>query len=432
MALTLGFASAVFGLRRALSSKSAELIREKEESARRLYEVSILKEIGEQTGYSLDVEQILQIIAGSLHQFINYCAVSYIVVLPDKLKLHTRLEQSVSNIFLADLKTKMLASLSALAGKDFKTAPLAETLSGVIVAEAVVEPIGSFFNIPLTISGSLSGLLTVAHVKPGLYKEADMTILYKIVNQASLAVTRLQAVVKKEEERIGKIREEFTSMIVHELRSPLDGIRKIIELFATQKILPTAQDFGDYIKLIYQSATSMLELVNDILDYSKFQAGKFDIHKEAGNLREVIKNRIDFYRVSAQNKKIKLASFVDDKVPTTFQFDAGAIKQVFNNFLSNALKFTPEGGLIEIRASLNDKFILVSVTDTGIGIPKEKQKDLFLKYKQIAQSPVYSEEKGTGLGLVIAKGIVESHSGSIGATSVEKQGSVFHFTLPVA
>ncbi|MEK7063055.1 MAG: GAF domain-containing protein, partial [Patescibacteria group bacterium] len=225
LALALGLASAVFSLRRALNSKNAELIREKEESARRLYEVSILKEIGEQTGYSLDVEQILQIIAGSLHQFINYCAVSYIVVLPDKLKLHTRLEQSVSNIFLADLKTKMLASLSTLAGKDFNTAPLAETRSGAIVVEAVVEPIGSFFNIPLTISGSLSGLLTVAHVKPGLYKEADMTILYKIVNQASLAVTRLQAVVKKEEERIGKIREEFTSMIVHELRSPLDGIR---------------------------------------------------------------------------------------------------------------------------------------------------------------------------------------------------------------
>jgi signal transduction histidine kinase len=262
-----------------------------------------------------------------------------------------------------------------------------------------------------------------------------------------------------EEVELEKVREEFTSMIVHELRSPLDGMRKIVELLAIGKVKAASKEFGEYIKLVYQSSTSMLELVNDILDFSKLQAGKFEIHKEEGSLKDVIENRTEFYKVSADTKKIKLSSFIDPSTPTLSKFDQSSVKQVLNNFISNSLKFTEVGGSIEVVSflfepegtlassvrekldslpikfieglHLKEKSIVVAVIDNGLGISKDKIKDLFLKYKQASGSPIYSEDKGTGLGLVIAKGIVESHGGSIGVSSVEKQGSIFYFTLPL-
>src|SRR6185436_12793595 len=101
---------------------------------------------------------------------------------------------------------------------------------------------------------------------------------YKITAQASNAVTRLEEVVKIEEEKLSKVREEYTSMIVHELRSPLDGMKKIVELLVTGKVDKNSPKFTEYIALLQQSSTSTLELVNDILDYSKLQAGKFEIN----------------------------------------------------------------------------------------------------------------------------------------------------------
>lgn len=426
-----GFGSAVFGLRRDVRLKKEALVKEKEESTRRLYEVSILKEIGDRAGYSLDVEEILEIISGSLHQLVEYSAAAYFIIGEDKLNLAIHLERSVSHDFLNGLKSKMLSSLDALSETDFNKYPVEEKITGAVIADAVTEPVGSFFNIPLVIEGALAALLTVSHVKVGLYKEEDMTVLYKIVGQATAAVARLRAVVRREDERLNKVREEFTSMIVHELRSPLDGIRKIVELIAANKIKGDSKEFGEYIKLVYQSSTSMLELVNDILDYSKLQAGKFEIHKEEAVLKETIENRIDFYKVSADTKNIKLALLADLSVPALIRFDPRAIKQVLNNLISNALKFTPEGGSIEVKVSLKGPFVLVSVVDTGIGIAPDKVKDLFLKYKQISHSPIYSEDKGTGLGLVIAKGIIEAHGGEIGVNSSESKGSTFYFTLPI-
>lgn len=569
--------AAVFALVNFARKKESELKKEKEESQRRLYEVSILKEIGERAGYSLDVEQILQIISGSLHQFIDYSVVSYIVILPNKLKLSTHLEQSVDHGFLKNLKDRMIASLSALGDKKFDDIAVEELVSGAIIVDTIPQQVGSFFNIPLVIGGNLAGLLTVAHMEKGLYKEADMTILYKITNQASQAVSRLEEVVKIEQGKLNamvesmgdgvlmvdedyriivsnpavrkmisfsppvgetkditifdfidalggkfdirgrleeaivrgsehhsprkligqtffevgvfpvrhiifgsektfgavvvfhditqeveleKVREEFTSMIVHELRSPLDGMRKIVELIVGGKIKKTSKEFAEYIKLVYQSSTSMLELVNDILDFSKLQAGKFEIHKEEASIKEIVENRIDFYKVSADNKKIKLTSVIDDDIPNMVSLDQRSVRQVINNLVSNSLKFTPEGGEIKILAfilqsdgnaskkmtdelnSLSAKIgltdikqpkssLVVVVSDIGMGIPKDKMNDLFLKYKQVGSSPMYSEEKGTGLGLVIAKGIVESHGGIIGVVSVQNEGSSFYFTLPM-
>lgn len=565
-----------FGLHKKIKEKEAAIAKEKEEATRRLYEISILKEIGERTGYSLDVEEIMQIITGSLRQFIDYTAVAYVVIYPEKTRLNTHFEQSVDHSFLDELKKRMLASLEALQDKKVDPGALEEIVSGAIFVDGLPGGVESYFNIPLTIGGRLQGLLTVAHTTSGLYKEADMTILYKITNQASQAVARLQEVVEAEKGKLNamvesmgdgvvmvdaeyrvivanpavrriinavnplangkditifdfvdflggkfdihgklekalsqgetclsekielgsefyeigvcpvrhqaakgqvtygavvvfhditkdiqleKVKEEFTSMIVHELRSPLDGMKKILELVVSGTIKKTSPKFKEYIGMVYSSSSSMLELVNDILDYSKLSAGKFEIHKREADIKEVIKDRIMFYSPLAATKAIEFSEYVDGSVGGHWVFDDHALKQVINNYISNALKFTGENGRIKIVAfayepsvgipkTAMDKMeempcgftgddlkiagssLVVAVQDSGVGIKAGGTKELFFSYKQLERG-FYSESKGTGLGLAIAKGIVESHGGQVGANSIEGRGSCFYFAIPV-
>ena len=442
-----------------LRKREQEIKREKEESTRRLYELAILKELGERIGYSLNVEEILGLITGSLHQFIDYTAISYVVIAEQKLKISFHIEKSVNRSFLNDMKDRMLASLGALTEKAHDLSNAEEKLSGAIIIDnELKQEIGSLFNIPLVISGAVVGVLTVAHIKKGLYKEEDMTILYKIVNQASTAVTRLQEVVTTEEQKIIKVREEFTSMIVHELRSPLDNIKKIIELMIAGTILVDSREFKEYLNMVHQSSASMLELVSDILDLSKLQAGKFEVNKTKEKIKDLIENRIMFYKVSAESKKISLESHFDVNLPEFAEFDPQALKQILNNFISNALKFTKENGAILISAfaydpqktfpedldkskvsvfpgakDINVKIpsLCVVVSDNGLGVPENSVKDLFHTYKQAKISPVSKEDRGTGLGLVIAKGIAEAHGGNVGVVSREGVGTSFFFTIPL-
>jgi two-component system, NtrC family, sensor histidine kinase KinB len=558
-----------------LKKREKEITREREESTRRLYELTILKELGERVGYSLNVEEILQIITGSLKQFIDYTAVGYIVIAPEKIKINTHIEKSVSRSFLSEMKERMIASLSALTDKSFGSYAIDEVVSGAIVVDEIKQSIGSLFNIPLVIGGTVVGVLTVAHLDAGLYKEEDMTILYKITGRASEAVSRLQEVVEMEKgklnamvlsmgdgvlmvdteyrvivanpaikkiikfnpltggkdvsffdfvdalggkfdihgrleevikkknpyysERINindsffeigvcpvshpmvkggdqilgavvvfhditkeieleRVREEFTSMIVHELRSPLDGIKKIVELMVSGSIMAGSDKFKEYLNMAHQSSVSMLELINDILDFSKLQAGKFEVNKERADIKEIVENRISFYKISTDAKNISLQSSFSENLPQYCDFDQRAIRQILNNFISNAIKFTSHGGSILVsvfaykpgepmpKDLVKDKIIVfpeaadikinvpalcVVVSDTGAGISENSLQDLFHTYKQVRLNSADDENKGTGLGLVIAKGIAEAHNGNIGVVSKEGMGSSFFFTIPL-
>jgi signal transduction histidine kinase len=203
----------------------------------------------------------------------------------------------------------------------------------------------------------------------------------------------------------------------------------------------------------------MLELVNDILDLSKLQAGKFEVNKEKASIKEVVENRIAFYKISADGKGVSLGVSLNNNLPELLEFDPQAVKQILNNFLSNALKFTARDGSILVSAFIYDlkeffpkdldksktpvfpetadinvktTSLCVAVSDTGIGIPEDSIKELFHTFKQAKLSPVDKESKGTGLGLVIAKGIAEAHGGTIGVVSKEGMGTSFFFTIPLS
>lgn len=550
------------------------LRKREEEMKRKMYELAILKELGDRIGYSLNIQNIIDIITGSLNQFLKYSAVSYMLLEPEKIIFKVDLEKSVSRKFIDEIRGRMLKSLSALMERDFKKDQVEEVITGAILVEEVEEPVRSFFNIPLVIGDKVVGVLTIAHIEEGHYQEAEMTILYKITKQASLAVTKLQEVVKTEqgklnsmvesiaegvvmtdkdyrimvanpaakkfigleekkeitifdfidnlegkfdirgkleesvklnkllmanniligdrffqifvgpvksttgisegevlggvvifhdithEKEVEKMREDFTSMMVHELRSPLDGIKKISELLKKDGVKKKKVAYLEYIQMIFKNSSEMLELVNDLLDAAKLESGKFEVFKQPANIKEVIENRIKFFETSAKDAKIHLSQIIAKDVPNIIEFDALRISQVLNNLISNALKFNKPEGTIAIQVFLHKKnedigeeakkngilwqlpadekkqtdandSLVIGVTDTGIGISSQNVGLLFNKFKQFQASALNKDHKGTGLGLVIAKGIVEAHGGTIGVVSKEGAGSSFYFTIPL-
>jgi signal transduction histidine kinase len=228
------------------------------------------------------------------------------------------------------------------------------------------------------------------------------------------------------ERDIEEMRETFTSMVVHELRAPLSSIKGASSMLMDGKL--KIEDADKMIRIIHDSTERMLADIGDILDISKLEAGKFTLKKSMSNINNLVKDKVLTFSFLAQERNIVLKSELDDKIPDSV-FDLQRIGQVINNLLSNALKFTPDRGTITATTHLLNDKIEVSVHDTGIGVPPEKMALLFSKYGQFAGA--LRKEGGTGLGLYISRGIIDSHGGKIWLDSKPNQGTTALFEIPL-
>jgi signal transduction histidine kinase len=243
-----------------------------------------------------------------------------------------------------------------------------------------------------------------------------------------LLITKIKSLLKAKEQKdeLDKIKFEYTSMLVHDLRTPLTsivGFTKVLE--AEEK----DEEKKNFLEVILQNSNRMMALVNDFLDFSKLGAGRFEISKSPTIITMIIDNVLNGLNILAKNKSIELLTQYADDLPI-INIDARKIEQVTMNLLSNAIKFTNPNGKIIISSAVENGFLRVSVQDNGIGISEEEQQKIFLPYYQ-SQSGKSSNEKGTGLGLVIAKMIIEAHGGKIFVQSKPGEGSLFTYLLPV-
>lgn len=240
------------------------------------------------------------------------------------------------------------------------------------------------------------------------------------------------------EKSLGHMKEDFTNAVVHELRSPLTAIKAAAEMMVGEENLEMSQK--RLLTIIDEQSKRMINDINSLLDAAKLESGTFTLYQNPYSLKDIVQKTIELYTPIAQRKQIQLQSFVEETLPPAF-VDSTRIEQVLNNLLGNSLKYTKEGGTITIKAvgqyspqlptTPTNPGILVSVTDTGIGIPQERQKEIFQKFIQV-QHDNKALSEGTGLGLYIAKGIVVSHGGNMYVNSAVNQGTTIFFTLPVA
>ncbi len=272
-------------------------------------------------------------------------------------------------------------------------------------------------------------------------KEADRSIRRVMLLMEDITeLTRLEEELRdsygKLENAYAELKEEdeaksdFISTASHELRTPLTVINSYLEMFEDGMLGELDEKQCDKLAIMRSQTDHMIRLVEDMLDTLRLESRKFKIQKSPLKLEKIAKSAVEEVSKLADLKEHTMSLKTNGKLPE-IEGDAQRIKQVFNNLLTNAVKYTPNKGRIEVGIKEEKKHILVSISDTGTGIPEEEHEKIFEKFYTVGGKSLMRESERMGLGLTIAKGIVEAHGGRIWVESEGKgKGSTFYFTLP--
>lgn len=315
------------------------------------------------------------------------------------------------------------------------------------VVDLLELPVGRTITM-FDIVDSLAGKVDLrTKIDEALAKSAPVTIKELVLRDKAFEITitpvrdhagsqRGAAVILHDvtsEKSLEKLRQEFTAMMVHELRAPLTAVRwsaeSLLKHLADAKAQLEAASLKESITNIDISATNMLELVNDLLDVAKVEAGKFDLNIQEYDLSEIISDEVATFKAQAESKHLGLNFITPGSIKV--KCDKIRIGQVISNLLSNAIKYT-DSGQVDVHLSVDSEkqHVVVAIKDSGLGVSREDLAVLFSKFKQLKSFD--RTKKGTGLGLVVSRGIIEAHHGKIWAESAgENLGSTFSFSLPL-
>lgn len=235
--------------------------------------------------------------------------------------------------------------------------------------------------------------------------------------------------INVELERANKMKSEFLANMSHELRTPLNAIIGFAEVLRDKICGDLNEEQMEFVKDVHSSGQHLLQMINDILDLSKIEAGKMTLQYEVFSVPEAIEDVYNILKGLANKKNLQLKTSIQSNVGA-IEADRVKFKQILYNLLSNAIKFTPQNGGITIDASIVNDQLQISVSDTGIGMKPEDQNKVFREFWQ-ADSSFARKYEGTGLGLALSKKIIELHNGNIWFTSEYGRGSTFYFSLPL-
>jgi signal transduction histidine kinase len=227
-----------------------------------------------------------------------------------------------------------------------------------------------------------------------------------------------------------RLKSEFVANMSHELRTPLNSIVGFAELIADARFGPLPPRYQEFAQVMHASAQHLLQLINDILDLAKVESGRIDFQPQEVDLAAVVAETCAIVGGLVAKRRMQVTVDVDP-VLAVVHLDPMRLKQVLYNYLSNAIKFTPEGGrvAVRVRAEEGDRF-RIEVEDNGIGIKPEEEHRLFVEFQQLDASTA-KKFPGSGLGLSLTKRLVEAQGGTVGVRSVFGSGSTFFATLPL-
>jgi signal transduction histidine kinase len=266
-------------------------------------------------------------------------------------------------------------------------------------------------------------------------KWARANFAYNMTLSALLAVVLIGGITLTlrtalREMKLSAMKNEFVSNVSHELRTPLSSIRVFGEFMRRGRVSEQdkVREYGSYIET---ESRRLTQLINNILDFSRIESGRKVYDFEQADIEEVIAGTLNTYGIRLRNSGIELSYNGPDEAPPEIRIDANAIDRAVANLLDNAVKYSNGGDEIEVGLASSDGDIRISVTDRGIGIPKDEQQRIFERFHRVSTGLVH-DVRGSGLGLSLVQHIVEAHGGRVTVDSEVGKGSTFTIHLPIA
>lgn len=412
--------------------------RAQEQIQLQLERISTLREINLAVTSTLDLRSVLNVLVQTIQRLLPYSAL--LVWIKDRQTGELQ-RAACWNLDETEWMGRNLAGIPKLVRDAM------ETGQPVVVDNIQADPrtldrefyrrngLIAYLGVPLVAKDEALGVLVFLTRSAHQFDDDEVGFLSSVASQAAVAIHNSQLYEKiqrqaRELEEANKLQADFTAMIAHDLRSPLSNIIGIAEMMQQGLFGPASEEQKNWLDRMRNNAKNLVDLVSDFLDISKIESGRIELNRSSTNICELCSAIVANYRPVAASKMIALTYQGDASLPA-IEADPRRLDQVMINLIDNAIKFTNEGGKIQVRvvAGLRDE-IRLEVQDSGVGIPSSEIGSLFQKYRQADNTRALAH-KGTGLGLVICKMIVEAHGGKICVESEEGRGTVVVITLPI-
>jgi signal transduction histidine kinase/CheY-like chemotaxis protein len=397
-----------------------------------------LREVGEAVGSSLDLDEVLDRIVSNAVQLTRTDGGSIMEYDESSDSFHVRAAYGSSPALLQQLRAVTIDRESTLVGR---TALDRKPLEVADLAQAKLDPHldilfrdgwRSVLAVPLLRGDKMVGVLVIRRRSTGSFPSEMSELLETFATQSALAIVNARLFRELETktgelEIAGRHKSEFLASMSHELRTPLNAVIGFSEVLLDRMFGDINERQDEYLRDIRNAGRHLLELLNEILDLSKVEAGQMVLEPSTFGVSSVVESTLAMVRERATQHAITITVDVGDDIDTVTA-DELRFKQVVLNLLSNAVKFTPDGGSVSVRAYREGTVLTVTVTDTGIGVPPEDQERIFESFQQGRRGA--PKEEGTGLGLTLSRRIVELFGGRMWLKSTPGSGSTFGFSVP--
>ncbi len=405
-----------------------------EQTNRRVAELSALQKISLDLTSSLNLSAVLDSIAANTLTLTQADRVS--------IYLYDRHEDAL--IFGTGLSQRGREERPPVpVQRDVLTATVARRGEAIVINDAREHPlvadsgwqVGAIAGIPLRKAGRTLGVFDISFKEPHLFTADELRVLHLLADQAAIAVENAQLFL--DVQRANDAKTEFVNIVSHELKVPMTSIQGYARLLLMGAGGPVTDQQKEFINVILRNVERMSALVSDLLDLARIEAGRIRISPRPVSLSKVVQEALRSVEAEIARRKHKVEVDVPPDLPEVLA-DPMRLMQVLINLLSNAYKYTPDGGRIRVWAEVHgdaqdgkERWVVCAVQDSGVGIASQDLERIFQPFTRV-QNPQTGREAGTGLGLSITRSIVELHGGHIWVESEPGKGSTFYFTLPLA
>jgi signal transduction histidine kinase/ActR/RegA family two-component response regulator len=425
-----------FAVEGAIVLRHVELVRA---LASKVDQLEALRKVGEAVGSSLDLDEVLDRIVSNAVRLTGTDGGSIMEYDESSDSFHVRAAYGSSPDLLEQLRAVTIDRESTLVGRTALERKPREVVD--LAQEEELDPHldilfrdgwRSVLAVPLLRGDKMVGVLVIRRRSTGSFPSEMSELLETFATQSALAIVNARLFgeleTKTEELEIAsRHKSEFLASMSHELRTPLNAVIGFSEVLLDRMFGEINEQQDEYVRDILSSGRHLLELINEILDLSKVEAGQMVLESSTFGVRGVVDSALAMVRERATQHAIALSVQIADDIDM-IEADVLQFKKVVLNLLSNAVKFTPDGGSVSVRAYREGTDLFVTVTDTGIGVPPEDQERIFETFQQGRRGA--PKEEGTGLGLTLCRRIVELFGGRMWLESTPGVGSTFGFSVP--